>query len=198
MWNDRFAGDDYIYGTEPSQFVTRHAGDLRPGMTLLSVADGEGRNSVYLAGKGVRVTAVDGAPNAVEKARKLAAERGVSIAFEVADLFNWNWPEGAYDAVLGVFIQFAPPPMRQALFAGMARALKPGGLLLLHGYAPRQVGYGTGGPGAEANMYTPDLLRAAFQGYDFLTLDDYDKVIHEGRGHSGKSALIDCIARKPL
>lgn len=167
-------------------------------MSILSVADGEGRNSVWLAEQGLRVTAMDGAPNAVDKARRLAAERGVQVDFNVADITTWDWEARPYDAVLGVFIQFAPPPLRDAIFAGMRRAVKPGGLVMLHGYAPRQVGYGTGGPACADNMYTDAILRQAFDGFEVLTLTDYDAEISEGTGHSGLSALVDCILRRPV
>lgn len=198
MWNERYAGQDYLFGTRPAEFVVRHAGLLRPGMSILSVADGEGRNSVWLAEQGLRVTAMDGAPNAVDKARRLAAERGVQVDFNVADITTWDWEARPYDAVLGVFIQFAPPPLRDAIFAGMRRAVKPGGLVMLHGYAPRQVGYGTGGPACADNMYTDAILRQAFDGFEVLTLTDYDAEISEGTGHSGLSALVDCILRRPV
>lgn len=198
MWNERYAGQDYLFGTRPADFVVRHAGLLRPGMSVLSVADGEGRNSVWLAEQGLRVTAMDGAPNAVDKARRLAAERGVQVDFNVADITTWDWEARAYDAVLGVFIQFAPPPLRDAIFAGIRRAVKPGGLVMLHGYAPRQVGYGTGGPACADNMYTDAILRQAFDGFEVLTLTDYDAEISEGTGHSGLSALVDCILRRPV
>lgn len=198
MWNERYAGQDYLFGTRPADFVVRHAGLLRPGMSVLSVADGEGRNSVWLAEQGLRVTAMDGAPNAVDKARRLAAERGVQVDFNLADITTWDWEARAYDVVLGVFIQFAPPPLRDAIFAGMRRAVKPGGLVMLHGYAPRQVGYGTGGPACADNMYTDAILRQAFDGFEVLTLTDYDAEISEGTGHSGLSALVDCILRRPV
>lgn len=198
MWNERYAGADYLFGTRPAEFVVRHVGLLTPGMSVLSVADGEGRNSVWLAEQGLRVTAMDGAPNAVDKARRLAAERGVQVDFNVADITTWDWEARPYDAVLGVFIQFAPPPLRDAIFAGMRRAVKPGGLVMLHGYAPRQVGYGTGGPACADNMYTDAILRQAFDGFEVLTLTDYDAEISEGTGHSGLSALVDCILRRPV
>lgn len=196
MWNERYAGDEYLFGTEPADFLKRAAGWLRPGETALSIADGEGRNSVWLAGQGLRVTAFEPAPNALAKARRLAAARGVEVAFHLGDLDGWDWSRG-FDVVAGIFIQFVGPDERAVLFGRIDRALKPGGLLLLHGYAPRQVGYGTGGPPAVENMYTLDLLRAAFAGYDVLRAEDFDAEVDEGRGHSGRSALIDFVARKP-
>jgi SAM-dependent methyltransferase len=197
-WNARFAGAEYVYGTEPADFVARWAEAVPAGARVLSVAEGEGRNAVHLALGGARLTAVDGSAEAVAKARRLAAERCVTVAFHEADLAAWHWRPEAFDAVLGVFIQFAPPPLRAAIFAGMARTLVPGGLLLLHGYAPRQTGYGTGGPRAAENLWTLDLLEAAFPGFDVIHAADYDAEIMEGRGHAGRSALIDFVARKPV
>lgn len=197
-WDERFAGEDFLFGTEPAEFVRRQAHLIAAGASVLSVADGEGRNSVFLAGQGAAVTAMDASSVALEKARGLAALKGVAVDFRQADIVGWPWDEAAFDGVLAVFIQFAPPPLREQIFAGMARTLKPGGLLLLHGYAPRQVGYGTGGPGQEENLYTLPLLREAFAGFEVLNAADYDAEISEGRGHSGRSALIDFVARKPV
>ncbi|MCT8329726.1 SAM-dependent methyltransferase [Albidovulum sediminis] len=196
MWNDRYAGDDYLFGTEPADFLRRAAPFLHAGQTVLAIADGEGRNSVWLAGQGLTVTAFDPAPNAVAKARRLAAAQGVAVEFHLNDLDGWDWSR-RFDVVAGIFIQFVGPDERETLFARIGGALAPGGLLLLHGYAPRQVGYGTGGPPHRENMYTLDLLHDAFAGWDVLRAADFDADVDEGRGHSGRSALIDFIARKP-
>jgi len=194
-WDQRFARSGYLFGTEPADFLRREAGQLAPGSRVLCVADGEGRNSSYLAGLGHQVTAFDASGVALDKAHALAAERGVSVDFVQSGIEDWDWSR-THDAVVGVFIQFAPPELRDRLFGWMARAVAPGGLLLLHGYAPRQVGYGTGGPPCAANMYSEDLLRAAFEGWEILRLTDYDAEIDEGEGHSGRSALVDLVARK--
>ena len=195
FWDQRYARPGYLFGTEPANFVRAQAGVLAPGSRVLCVADGEGRNSAYLAGLGHRVTAFDASPVALEKARALAAEKGVSVDFRQSAIEEWDWSD-PYDAVVGVFIQFTPPDLRARLFGWMAQAVAPGGLLLLHGYAPRQVEYGTGGPGNPAHMYTEELLREAFDGWEILRLEDYDREIDEGEGHSGRSALVDFVARK--
>jgi SAM-dependent methyltransferase len=197
MWNERYANEDYLFGTEPAAFLVAQAGHLPRGARVLCVADGEGRNSTWLAAQGHEVTAFDPAPNALAKARRLAEARGVTVDFREADVEDWPWEEGAVDAVVAIFIQFAPPDLRARLFADMARTLQPGGVLLLHGYAPRQVDYGTGGPPHAENMYTLELLRAAFPGWEVLHAADYDAKIDEGAGHSGRSGLIDFVARKP-
>ena len=195
MWNDRYAGDDYLFGTEPADFL-RRAEPWLTGGTALCIADGEGRNSVWLAGQGLTVTAFDPAENAVAKARKLAAARRVAVDFHLADLNAWDWSR-QFDVVAGIFIQFVGPDDRARLFERIRGAVRPGGLLLLHGYAPRQVDYGTGGPPQRENMYTGDLLCDAFAGWEVLRLADFDAEVDEGRGHSGRSALVDFIARKP-
>jgi SAM-dependent methyltransferase len=198
MWNARYDRPDYLFGRAPAAFLRAQAGQIPQGSRVLVVADGEGRNSVYLAGLGHDVTAFDAAPNAVEKARRLAAEQGVSVDLSVADIFAVDWAATAYDAVVAIFIQFMGPGPRAEVFAGLDKALKPGGVLLLHGYAPRQVGYGTGGPSAVENMYELPMLRAAFPGYAVLHAADHDAEIQEGPGHSGRSGLVDFVARKPV
>lgn len=202
FWSGRYAaaGDDYLFGTAPSKFLTRQAQRFLPGMTALSVADGEGRNSVWLAEEGLAVTAVEVSPVALHKARRLAVARHVEVDFVLADILQWDWPESRYDVVAGIFIQFAAPAERQRLFERMQAALKPGGLLLLHGYTPKQLEYKTGGPSAVENLYTGPLLREAFAEMDILELREHEDTLEEGsgsqRGHWGRSALIDLVARK--
>jgi SAM-dependent methyltransferase len=197
VWNERYAADDYLFGTEPNDFLASQRERLKPGMSCLAVADGEGRNGVWLAEQGLKVLAVDASQVALEKARRLAARRGVQLQFELADLSQWQWGENKYDVVAGIFIQFAPPALREQMFSSIKRALKPGGLLLLQGYTPRQLEYGTGGPPFAENLYTEKLLRDAFtDGMEWLHFAEHDDVIHEGAGHHGMSALIDLVARK--
>lgn len=198
MWNDRYAQPGYLFGTEPAQFMLDHKTYLKSGLTALSVADGEGRNSVYMAGQGVKVTAMDSADVAVEKARALAQAAGVNVDFNIADIGKWDWGAQTYDLVVGVFIQFVGPEGRAAQFAGMKQAVKPGGHVLLHGYTPEQLEFGTGGPPFVENLYTEDMLREAFCDFEIVELRAYEREVDEGAGHSGMSALIDLVARKPL
>ncbi len=196
VWDERYAGEDYHFGTEPNAFLASQRPLLKPGMSCLAVADGEGRNGVWLAQQGLEVLAVDSSPVALEKARKLAAQRGVHMRFEQADLTQWAWGENRFDLVVAIFIQFAPPGMRERMFGDIRRSLKPGGLLLLQGYTPRQHEYRTGGPSQVENLYTEALLREEFAGMDILQLREHDDFISEGTGHRGMSALIDLVARK--
>ena len=197
MWEDRFATADYVFGTQPSQFLKAHANLLHAGQTALAIADGEGRNSVYMAGLGLQVTAMDSAANGVAKARKLASEKGVKVDFQQADLRTWDWEAVQYDVIAAIFFQFAEPAFRAQIFDGIEAALKPGGLLLLHGYEVRQLGFGTGGPKEADQLYTTQMLEERFGHWDVLSLRDYDAVLQEGQGHSGPSALVDLVARRP-
>jgi 2-polyprenyl-3-methyl-5-hydroxy-6-metoxy-1,4-benzoquinol methylase len=195
-WNKRFEGDEFLFGREPNLYLREQSARLAPAGRVLCVADGEGRNSVWLAGQGHRVDAFDIAENGVAKARALAASAGVTVNYSVSDCDGWAWSEAAYDAVVAIFVQFADPAMRERLFANMVRALKPGGLLVLQGYTPRQLEYKTGGPGIESHLYTEALLRSAFAGLDIVELRDYEAELTEGRQHAGRSALIGMVARK--
>ena len=199
FWSGRYrdAGEDYLFGTAPNRFLARQAHRLRPGWTALSVADGEGRNSVWLAGEGLAVTAIELSSVGLHKARRLAGSRHVTVEFVQADLMAWDWPVAAFDVVAAIFVQFVAPPQRPAFFAALAGALKPGGLLLLQGYTPKQVEYRTGGPSAVENLYTEELLREAFAGLEILELRAHEEHIEEGSGHKGHSALIDLVARRP-
>jgi Cyclopropane fatty acid synthase and related methyltransferases len=146
IWDERYNVPEFIFGTEPNVFLTREAYRLTPGQCVLAVADGEGRNGVWLAQQGLSVLSVEASAVAQAKAKKLAEERGVKLDFECADLLQWQWGEARFDAVVAIFIQFAAPAGRKILFEGMKAALKPGGLLLLQGYTPRQLEFKTGGP----------------------------------------------------
>lgn len=197
MWDRRYAEGGYLFGTEPAAFLVNHARWLTPGARALVVADGEGRNSVFLAERGLAVTAMDVSPVGVDKARELARQRGVSVDYQVADVLGWDWEPEAYDLVVAVFIQFLTPAQRATVFDAMVRTLRPGGRLLLHGYRPEQVDLGTGGPPNRDHMYTEDLLAQAFADLQVEVLESYDASLSEGPGHAGPSALIDLVATKP-
>lgn len=195
-WNRRFGDDVYLFGTEPNTWLREHAHVWEPGQRVLCVADGEGRNSVWLARRGLAVDAFDIAEAGVAKARRLAAEQGAHVNYAVADCDLLAWPEGVYDGVAAIFVQFADPAMRSRLFANIRRCLKPGGTLVLQGYTPRQLEYKTGGPPIASHLYTPELLQEAFADMAILELREYEAEVREGSGHNGHSALIGMVARK--
>ena len=197
QWNARYAQPGYVFGTEPNAFLISQAFRLKPGQKALAIADGEGRNGVFLARRGLEVLSVDFSPVALEKAKTLAAQAGVSLATECADLAAWDWGKDRFDVVVGVFCQFAGPALREKIFARLRECLKPGGIVLLQGYRPEQLKYGTGGPKNPDNLYTAIMLRAAFAGFKMLHFSEHDSEIHEGDRHRGMSALIDMVAQKP-
>ena len=197
-WDARFSSDEYIFGTEPNVWLAQHADLLKPGMRVLAVADGEGRNSVWMAKQGLQVDAFDISPVGVEKAKKLAQQQGVDVNFSIHSIEDYPWTTGDYDAVVAIFIQFADPDTRAALFKRMKSALKPDGVLLLQGYTPKQLEYKTGGPPNLSHLYTEDLLQEAFSDLDISELLAYEQVLTEGTQHHGQSALIGMVARKPF
>lgn len=196
QWNERFAGEDYWFGTEPTPFLASQAHRLEPGMTALAIADGEGRNGVWLARQGLKVTTVDLSPKGIAKAQRLAAHFGVAIETVCADLEAWDWGPPRFDVVVGVLFQFAGPAWRDGIFRAMKDVLKPGGLVMIQGYRPEQIAYGTGGPPLVENLYTAELLRAAFAEMEILHLAEYDREQPEGMRNRGLCALIDLVARK--
>ena len=197
-WNERFTrAEGFLFGSEPNAWLRDHASLWKPGVRVLSVADGEGRNSVWLAKHGIHVDAFDLSDVAVRKARDFAEREGVHVNFAVANVAELEWPEAVYDGVAVIFIQFANPKLRARIFEGVIRCLKPGGTLVLQGYTPRQLEYGTGGPKVESHMYTEALLREAFAPLEILELREYETELAEGSGHHGRSALVGLVARKP-
>ena len=204
IWSKRYsdAGKEYLFGTEPNRFLARHEALLQNGGSAISIADGEGRNSVWLAGLGLKVTGVEISAVAIEKARHLAAARKAEVEFIQADMLATSFPptdlQGAFDWVIGIFIQFVGPQGRDRQFEVMKQLTRPGGYILLQGYTPKQLEYGTGGPSAIENLYTEDMLRSAFADWDIEELVEYEDTIAEGTGHVGRSALIGMVARKPI
>jgi len=197
VWNQRYGTTEgYLFGTLPNAFLLSQQQLLKPGSYCLAVADGEGRNGIWLAEHGLRVLSVDSSIVALSKARKLAGERGVEVEFEQADLLQWDWGSDRFDMVVAIFVQFAEPVQRRQMFANIERCLKPGGLLLLQGYTPRQLEYRTGGPSQAENLYTETMLRDEFSRWEIIHLREHDDFISEGSAHHGMSALIDLVARK--
>lgn len=197
VWDVRYGGSEYVFGTRPNLFLASQDRYLAPGTRVLAVADGEGRNGVWLAERGCRVRSIDISPVAIEKAQKLALERNVHVDFEIADVMQWDWPEQAFDVVACIFIQFASPRMRSKLFSGFWHALAPGGVVILQGYGVKQMQYTSGGPRQIDNLYTLQMLREAFAEWEILLLRDYEALLDEGPRHRGMAALVDLVARKP-
>lgn len=196
-WETRFAGADYAFGTAPNYFLRSCERLLPASGTALAVADGEARNGVWLAERGLQVTSLDFSPAAQRKAAALARERGVALTLVRADIHTWTYPDSAFDVVVDIFSQVGGPAERAQKWSGMRKALEPSGLLIIQGYTPHHLQFGTGGPKQDENMYTRAMLEEAFRGYRDMTIVEEEVDLHEGTSHHGRSAVINFTARKP-
>ena len=196
MWDKRFSTPNYVFGEEPNAFLVSQAARLGKGHAL-ALADGEGRNSVWLAKRGFAVDAFDFSKPAVAKAHALAEKHKVQVNFTCSPWQSFDWKPSHYDVVAGIFFQFATPDERAELFGKIIHSLKSGGTVIIQGYGKNQLQYKTGGPDKLEHLYDEELLRNAFAGFDIQVCESYETMIHEGPGHSGMSALVGFVARKP-
>lgn len=196
MWDERYATPDYIFGTEPAAFLVRAAPLIPPAARILCLAEGEGRNATFLAALGHDVTGVDLSAVGLAKAARLAAARGVSLTLRQGDVMAWDGSDGPWDAVVAIFVHFLTP-QRARLAEACARGLRPGGMLLYHGYGPGQIGLGTGGPKDPAMLADAAQMLAAFPGWSVVLARDHEADLAEGTRHVGRSALVDVILTAP-
>lgn len=194
-WDQRFSIDDYLFGKEPAQALLKLEKYLVPKGETLVIADGEGRNSVYLASKGFKVTASDYSKVASRKARALADKNNVEVNYRVEDFFDIVWSEKQYDNVVGICFQFVPQEKINEVMLGLKAATKKGGTLLVHGYTPKQINFGTGGPKDVSLMYTKETFTGLFNENDIILIEEYQASLSEGVGHNGQSAMIDFVAK---
>ena len=196
FWNARFAEDGYAYGTEVNAFLASRKQYLHAGMQVLAVADGEGRNGVWLAQRGMDGLSVDASEVGLAKAQQLAKDRGVTLHTELADLTVWAWPQGRFDALVAVYVHFMPEH-RARMHHAMLAALKPGGILILEAFTPGQLAYASGGPTVSAMLYTADMLRADFGAGEILFLEEKITRLEEGRYHRGEASVVSLVLRRP-
>jgi SAM-dependent methyltransferase len=194
FWNERYRGAEYFYGTEPNDFIRAEAHRIPPG-PVLCLAEGEGRNAVFLAGLGHPTTAIDMSREGLRKAKELAARRGVSIEVVHADLANYELPSETYSGIVAVFAH-VPTHVRRRLHAAVPRALVPGGVFLLEAYRPEQLAFGTGGPREAAVLMTKSELEEDLRGLELLVSRDVEREINEGPMHRGMSATVQIAARR--
>jgi SAM-dependent methyltransferase len=195
-WQTRYSVPDYIFGKEPNYFLAKCKSLLPASGRALTVADGEGRNGVWLAEQGLDVLSIDFAPAGQEKAKALAREHKVNVTFELADVHDWTYPDNHFDVVVEIFTQFSNPTQRAIKWNGMRTTLRPGGLLIIQGYTPKQLVYGTGGPKELDHLYTRPMLEEAFAGFKDMVFTEEELEMHEGSSHGGMSAVIGLTARK--
>lgn len=196
MWDDRYNTDAFVYGTQPNEFLVE-AADTIPKGHVLCLAEGEGRNAVYLAGLGYEVVAVDASAVGLEKAQVLATDREVNLHVEVADLNEYEIKPESWEGIVSIFCHL-PSEQRPALHKKVIEGLKPGGVFILEAYTPAQLEHGTGGPPTADMMPTLAELKEAFARLDFKHAKELEREIHEGELHKGLGAVVQLIARKPL
>ena len=197
FWDQKYQEEaGYVYGEDPNPYLASKREWLRPGMRALAIADGEGRNGVWLAEQELDVHAVDQSSVGLAKAEALAERRGVVFRTECAELEGWDWPKEAYDLVISVFAHFGPA-LRPRLHRQMVQTLKPGGLVILQAFNPRQHEYTSGGPHDAALLFSAEALRDDFRDMEILELEEYVGELDEGAFHRGPAALVGLLARKP-
>ena len=195
FWDEKFSADHYIYGTDPNDFLAAQAGAIPKGK-VLCIGDGEGRNGVFLATQGYQVTSVDSSKVGLAKAQELATEKGVTLKTVVADLNDFDIGENQWDGVVSIYCHL-PAPLRQKVHGNVVRGLKPGGVMLLEAYTPKQLEYNMGGPPVVELMYTADILRSDLKGLQFEHLQELDREVIEGTHHYGMGAVVQLIGVKP-
>lgn len=194
MWDERYSTAEYVYGTSPNKYLVSVTGRLPKGR-VLCLAEGEGRNAVYLAGQGFDVLAVDGSKVGLAKADKLAEKSGVTIRTQRANLDTYDLGEERWDAIVAIFCHL-PPELRSRVHAGVVKALKPGGVFVLEAYTPKQLDYKTGGPPKVELLISAADLTQKLKGLTFEHLEEIERDVQEGRLHTGKAAVVQMLAVK--
>ena len=196
MWNERYSSPDYAYGTEPNDFLAAVAARIPPAGRVLSIADGEGRNGVFLATLGYDVTSMDASPVGLAKAQLLAVACGVQITTIAADLADYMISPDSWQGIVSIFCHL-PPPLRRHVLEQVVRGLVPGGIFVLESYSAQQLGRGTGGPTSAELLPTLGALRTELAGLELLHAVEMEREIHEGVHHDGLSAVVQIIGRRP-
>jgi len=195
MWEERYGIDEYVYGTEPNSFLKDHVSDLPMG-EVLCLAEGEGRNSVFLATTGRTVSSVDLTESGVAKTLRLAASAHVSVDAVVGDLADYDLGVDRWDAIVSIFAHM-PSSVRVDLHRRVVAALRPGGVFLLEAYTPDQIGRGTGGPASSDMMMTVAGLRGELEPLEFVVAAERVREVVEGTHHTGTGSVVQVVARKP-
>jgi len=194
LWDGRYSSEDYLYGIEPNDFLTEQVAAIEPGRTLC-IAEGEGRNAVYLAGLGFEVTAVDQSAEGGRKTLALAAERGVTVEVVTTDLATYDLGSDRWDLIVSIFAHL-PPEVRTDVFMRLPRALTPGGTLILEAYLPGQAERDTGGPPDPSRLYDLETLEREIVGLDVILASETEREVIEGRGHTGLGEVVQLVARR--
>lgn len=196
FWDNRYAGQDFIFGTAPNVFLAEMTSRIPLG-PVLCLGEGEGRNAVHLAGLGYAVTAVDQSEVGLAKARQLAAARGLKIETVVADLATYEIEPGKWFGVVSIFLHL-PTELRRRVHASVVRGLAPGGVYVLEAYTPAQLAFGTGGPKELERLMTLPDLREELTGMEMIVGREIEREVVEGSGHTGRAAVVQVVARKSI
>jgi SAM-dependent methyltransferase len=196
VWDERFAGEEFVYGEAPNEWLVAHQHLLPASGTALALGDGEGRNGVWLAEHGLAVTAVDASRVGLDKAEGLARRRGVSARFRTvcAWVQEADWSAHTWGVVVLCYLHL-PSSLRAIVHRRVVESLAPGGLLVLEAFTPRQPAFKTGGPSDPDLLYEPEFLREDFSGLEILHLAEAEVLLNEGRLHQGRSAVVRLLAR---
>jgi SAM-dependent methyltransferase len=196
MWNERYSESGFAYGTEPNAFLREVAGQI-PAGAVLSIGEGEGRNATYLAGLGHRVVAVDRSEVGLAKAKRLAAEQGLAIETQCADLETFCIQPEAWAGIVSIFCHL-PRKIRVPLYAAVVRGLQTGGVLLFEAYTPSQIERGTGGPKDPDMLATLADLTVELAGLQFVHAQEVEREVCEGRYHTGIASVVQVVARRAV
>jgi len=191
MWDERYSAEGYAYGTEPNQFLAENFYRIPKG-NVLSLAEGEGRNAVFLAKQGYSVTAVDGSIVGLNKAKKLAEENGVTIETVHADLADFDLGENRWDGIISIFVPL-PSSLRKQVYKKIESALKPNGVFLIEAYTPDQISHGTGGGNSADTMQTKESLTLELPRLKFTHLIELEREIIEGTYHTGIGSVVQAV-----
>jgi len=194
LWDERYSVAEYVYGTAPNRWLEAEAHRIRPGGRVLSLGEGEGRNAVWLAEQGFDVTAVDASAVGLEKARRLAESRGVELRTVQSDVTTWRPDPASYDGLVLIYLHL-PPAARAAVHAAAEAALRPGGVLILEAFNPRQLSFSSGGPRQVDMLYDAATIRADFPGVDWEVLEEAEVELVEGTFHAGRAAVLRGVGR---
>lgn len=196
MWHERFQNEAYVYGTEANEFVKSVAHRLHAKGKTLALAEGEGRNAVFLAEQGLQVTTWDYAESGLAKTNRLAAERGVSVQTELVDLNDAQWTAEAWDQIVCVFGHF-DQDLRRKTLQRVKEAVKPGGYYVSEVYSVYQPPYQSGGPKDLQQLYRPEDFLQVFHDWKIIHFFMGEVTRHEGALHNGLSHVIQILVQKP-
>ncbi len=196
MWDERYDTEEYAYGTMPNEFLEANVHFIPKGH-ILSLAEGEGRNAVFLAQQGYSVTAVDSSLIGLNKAKKLAKENGVTLELIHADLADYDLGINKWDGIISIFNPL-PSSLRKQLYKKLEVGLKARGVFLLEAYTPEQLKYGTGGGRSIDVMQSKTSLNNELSNLSFNHLVELDRDVVEGVYHTGIGSVVQAIATKEI